>query len=418
MGGKASLLLVLGFSMIFLVFVQSNNRVTTSAVDNMSNYYYETKVNNIATAATNMAAHEVFKNNSWNAGYATTDYDGGEYQVTVAIAGSLKIVTTTANYGGYSKTITVKLKREDYSKYGNFYENMNLAIPATGDTFRGPFHVNADLITWGNPVFTGKTTMNGELKKIGPIQNPDFHKGYSEGIDKPVEFDTSGMRSYASLNGLVIKDTSGAGNAIDVEMEFQNSGKIKYRYKIEDGLNTWSSYYDEPIKTLAPNGLFFIEKGNLFVKGTVKGQATLVVSKKGKAGYGQIYQTDDLKYKTDPTVHPNSTDMLGLVAEDKIILQYNNDTKHNDIITQASMFAKNGNIGPDDALVINDGILNSWKILGGLIANDVRVTAEYDWSTGLPKNGYKFAHTYDERFKIKAPPHFPQLKYEVVSWFQ
>ncbi|MCP5061422.1 MAG: hypothetical protein GY936_03040 [Ignavibacteriae bacterium] len=148
MGGKASLLLVLGFSMIFLVFIQSNSKVTMSAVDNTSKYYYETKVNNIAIAAANMAAHEVFNNNSWNSGFGTTSFDGGEYQVSVAMAGSLKVVTTTATYEGYSKTISVKLKREDYSKYGNFYGKSNWAIPATGDTFRGPFHVNDNLKTW------------------------------------------------------------------------------------------------------------------------------------------------------------------------------------------------------------------------------------------------------------------------------
>ncbi len=417
MGGKASLLLVLGFSMIFLVFVQSNSRVTISAVDNTSNYYYETKVNNIAIAAANMAAHEVFNNNSWNSGFGTTNFDGGDYQVSVAIAGSLKVITTTANYEGYSKTITVKLKREDYSKYGNFYGKVS-AIPATGDTFRGPFHVNGDLKTWGDPVFMGKTTMKGTLKKIGPTHNPDFHKGYTEGIEKPVEFDTSGMRSFASLNGMVFKDTTGAGNAIDVEMEFKNNGKIKYRYKIDDGLNKWSHMHSEFITDVSANGLFFVEKGKVFVKGTVNGRATIVASKMGKSGYGTIYQTDDIKYNTDPTVDPTSTDMLGLVAEDKIRLQYNNDTKGHDIITQASMFAQNGNIGPDNKLVKNDGVLSSWRILGGLIAHDIRVTAKYSWVTGLPYKGYKFVHTYDERFKIKAPPHFPQLKYEVVSWFQ
>lgn len=417
MGGKASLLIVLGFSMIFLVLVQNNRKVTTSAVDNTAKYYYETKVNNIAIAAANMAAHEVFNNNSWSAGFGTTSYDGGEYQVTVAMAGSLKVVTTNATYAGYSKTITVKLKREDYSKYGNFYGNLS-AIPATGDTFRGPFHVNSDLITWGDPVFMGKTTMKGGLIKWGPTQNPDFQKGYNEGIEKPVEFDTSGMRSAASSNGLVIKDTTGAGNAIDVEIEFLNDGKVSYRSKIDDGLNNWSPTISKLINTISPNGLFFVEKGNVFVKGTVNGKATVVASSNGDDDYGAIYQTDDIKYNTDPSEDPSSTDMLGLVAEEKIRLQYNDETKRNDIITQASMFAQNGNIGPDDQLVNNDGVLSSWRILGGLIAHDMRVTANYSWTTGLPYRGYKFVHTYDERFRIKAPPHFPQLKYEVVSWFQ
>ncbi len=46
------------------------------------------------------------------------------------------------------------------------------------------------------------------------------------------------------------------------------------------------------------------------------------------------------------------------------------------------MFAYNGDVGPDDALVINDHKLKEWQILGGIIAKDVRVTAHYNccWS--------------------------------------
>ena len=81
------------------------------------------------------------------------------------------------------------------------------------------------------------------------------------------------------------------------------------------------------------------------------------------------------------------------------------------------MFAFNGDVGPDNALVTNDGILSEWQILGGIIAHDVRVTAHYN-SVG-PYEGYKFIHTYDERFLHSVPPFFPHTKnYEVVSWYE
>ncbi len=417
MGGKAAILLVLGFSTIFLVFTRNNSRVATTALQNFSDYYTETKVNNLAQSAANMAAHKVFENNSWSAGFPKTDFDGGKIETTVALAGSLKIITSTARFNGKEKTVKVKLKREDYSKYGNFYGHIS-AIPATGDTFRGPFHVNSNLITYGDPVFMGKVTMKGNLRKWGPTKNPDFQKGYEKGVDKPVDFDTTGMRTAASLNGAVIKDTTGAGHKVDVKIRLLGNGKITYKYRIFDGSPKWSKRKTVPLKTFAPNGLIFVEKGNVFIKGTLKGKLTVVASARGNSHAGNIFQTDDIKYKNDPRIDKTSDDMLGLVAENNIRLQYNNHTKHHDIITQASMFAKNGNIGPDNRLVNNDGVLSRWKILGGLIANDIRVTARYSWSTGKPYKGYQFVHTYDERFKIKSPPHFPQLKYEVVSWFE
>jgi len=417
MGGKAAILLVLGFSMIFLVFTQNNSRVSTTATQNFADYYTETKVNNMAQAAANMAAHKIFEDYTWSDGFPETAFDGGTMQVSVVTAGSLKIITSTAEYNNKIKTVEVKLKREDYSKYGNFYGHVS-AIPATGDTFRGPFHVNSDLKTFGDPVFMGKVTMKGNLIKIGPTKNPDFQKGYDKGIDKPVDFDTTRMRSFAIQNGLILKDTSGNGRKIDVEMELISNGNVKYKYRIFDGSPTWSSEITAPLTSLTPNGVVYVEHGDVFIKGVLDGRLTVVASTQHNSNGGNIYQTDDLVYKDDPTVDSHADDMLGLVAENNIRLQYNNDTKHHDIITQASMFAKNGNIGPDNALVNNDGVLSRWKILGGLIAKDIRVTAKYSWSTGKPYKGYQFVHTYDERFKIKSPPHFPQLKYEVVSWFE
>ena len=124
-----------------------------------------------------------------------------------------------------------------------------------------------------------------------------------------------------------------------------------------------------------------------------------------------------MEYNSNPKTDPNSKDVLGLVAEDNIRLQYNNETKHKDIVTQASMFALNGNIGPDNQLVGNDGKLASWKILGGLIANTTRVTAHYSGS--VPYEGYRFVHSYDNRFMTYAPPFFPNTKsLEIVSWYE
>ena len=54
MGGKAAILMVLGFSMIVMVFLQNNNRVSTTAVENLTEYFLETKAENIANAAANI----------------------------------------------------------------------------------------------------------------------------------------------------------------------------------------------------------------------------------------------------------------------------------------------------------------------------------------------------------------------------
>ncbi len=70
---------------------------------------------------------------------------------------------------------------------------MATAIPATGDIFQGPFHVNDVMKTWGSPEFFGKVTSKGGLVMYN-TKNPKFHGGYESGIDVPRPFDTTGMR--------------------------------------------------------------------------------------------------------------------------------------------------------------------------------------------------------------------------------
>ncbi|MDX1700446.1 MAG: hypothetical protein R3250_07510, partial [Melioribacteraceae bacterium] len=315
-------------------------------------------------------------------------------------------------YQGDTSITYVELQPSTFAKYGNFYDQLS-AIPATGDVFEGPFHVNDKMKTWGSPEFFGKVTSKKNLIMYGS-KDPVFHGGYESGIDVERPFDTTGMRMAGVGGGLVVKDTTGTGKAIDVEIEFKNE-KIEYRYKIDDGLNTWSP--KKNLKVSDFNGMMFCEKANVYVKGTLDGAATIVASKKGATGYGNVFQTDDIQYKDDVTKKKDSDNMLGLVAENNFRVLYNNDTKHKDILTQASIFASDGDVGPDNALRDNDGKLASWKILGGVIAHDIRATAYYN-SSG-PYKGYKYVHSYDERFLHTVPPFFPHTKnYEVVSWYE
>jgi len=458
MGGKAAMFLVLGFSLIFLVFGSNFNNLSTRSVENNTDYYVHNMAHNIAVAGANLASNKVFIDKTWDTGYEDLAYQGGIINVYITnplgsgskldvchgkgshhahtisinasaipahlahgdvlgacgapLSANMVLIYSEGIFQGDTSTVYVELQPSTFAKYGNFYDKMG-PTPATGDVFEGPFHVNDKMKTWGSPEFFGKVTSKGGLKMSG-TKDPIFHGGYESGVDVERPFDTTGMRMAGSAGGLVIKDTTGSGKKIDVEIEFKKK-KVEYRYKIDDGLNKWSSKITTKLSDF--NGMMYVEKGNVFVKGEIDGASTVVATKKGKNGCGNIYQTDDLEYKDDIKKKPGSDNMLGLVAEEDIRLQYNAQTKHKDIITQASMFAFNGDVGPDNALITNDHKLADWKILGGIIASDTRVTAHYAWWG--PYEGYRFKHTYDERFLHSVPPFFPHTKnYEVVSWYE
>ena len=414
MGGKGAILLVLGFSLLFMVAGQNFGNLSTRSVVNLTYYYIQSNAHNIALSAANMAASNIFFDKNWTAGYSNIPFSNGKMDVTVNSSGTQKTLIAVGTYEGVSDTIKVILDPSYFSKFGNFYATMT-AMPATGDTFNGPFHTNGTMYTWGTPVFWGKVTSKNSLVTMGAPPDPKFYGGYESGVDIPLEFDTTGMRFEAASSGRVFSDTAGLGRRIDVRLDFKASGNVEYRSMINnDGI--WSAPVDTPLVDLASNGIIFVEKGNIEVKGILNGKATIVASKKGLAGAGNIYQTDDIKYASDPRSNSSSQDILGMVAEDNIRIVNNANTIGQDVITQASMFAKNGNIGPDDGLV-NQPSLRSWRILGGLIAKTTRVTANYN-ATG-PTNGLKFVHDYDDRFMTMVPPSFPHTRfYEIVSWYE
>lgn len=420
MGGKASILIVLGFNLIFMMVGYNYSKMLERAIDNEVYYIDRNIAHNIAISGANMAANRLFLSKTWTTGFTNLAMFGGTLNVTVATSGLNKILTSVGVYKNETSTVRIELRPSYYSKFGNFYQTIS-AYPATGDTFNGPFHVNGTLTTYGTPVFNGKTTSKTGLNLQGSPKDPKFYGGYESGIDIPLDFDTTGMRAAAANNGKIFKDTTNSGKDINIELVFNDDATVTWKYSLNNGLNVWTAPVTVPVTTLAPNGLIYVEKGNIYTKGTVSGQVSIVSSAKGSTKSGFVYQTDDIVYKNDPRTVTGSTDILGIIAERDIRILKNADTQGQDVITMASMFSKLGNIGPEDALIDYPGFLGSWRILGGMIANNTRVTARYGTVGGVtvPKNGYMLVHTYDERFADFVPPNFPNTRlYEIVSWYE
>ncbi len=415
MGGKVSLLLVLGFSAIFALMGRNLLSFSNEASQNFYNYFSNTRSHNIAVSGANMAANKLFLDKTWTTGFDDLSIDGGSLTVTIDTFGiNKRRIYSVGSYGSVSDTVIITLEPKNFAQYGNFYDK-NGAWWATGDTLRGPFHTNDWLRAYGRPVFLGFATTKKGVKLYDENAFPEFHGGLETGIKIPLEFDTSIIRIAAFNNGKIFRDTTYSNKITDVNLELFGDGTVKYSINIDN--NGWTPDVTVPISTLAPNGVIYVEKGNVFIKGTLKGQLSIVATRKGDKKAGTIHITDDVKYNTDPRIDPASTDMLGLIAGEKVQLDF--DPSRGDIDIQASIYSQK------DGLVIEKykdypGASNM-NLLGGIIGKKLRATAKYAWngSEYYVTNGYSYVHTFDERVYNVVPPFFPNTKYfKIVSWLE
>ncbi len=136
MGGKVSLLLILGFSGIFGLMGRSLLNFSNEASENFYNYYSGTRSHNIAVSGANMAANKLFIDKTWTAGFDDISIDGGSLTVTVETFETYKRrIYSVGSYRGALDTVIVTLKPKNFAQYGNFYDK-NGAWWATGDTLK------------------------------------------------------------------------------------------------------------------------------------------------------------------------------------------------------------------------------------------------------------------------------------------
>ncbi len=414
MGGKASLFLVIGFSAIFLVMGHNFNGITIRSVNNSSEYFEQTVAHNIAVSAANFAANKLFLDQNWNAGYSNIPFQDGKYSVTVqTLSLGEKEILATGIYNIDTAVVKIILKPSSFSKFG-YYMNIfpGETFFYTGDTLSGPFHTQGQLITKGSPVFLGKTTAKKGLKMLYP-KDPKFIGGFQSGVDVPYNLDMSKMINVAHTGGYVFKD-SVSGRPLDAKLQFNADGTITYQTKLTSS-STWSTSKTVSGKTLAPNGVIFVEKGNLYVSGTVNGKYTIGAGLSSGNANGNIYLENDIVYKTNPLKDPNSKDLLGLVAANETIIEDNADNR-NDIHIDASIFNYKGGLSVENISSIPAS--GTIYIIGGLIEYQAQVTGKVDGSGNII-HGYHENIKYDQRLMLETPPYFPATqRYEIVSWYE
>ncbi|MCX6150998.1 MAG: hypothetical protein NTX22_10770 [Ignavibacteriales bacterium] len=422
MGGKASLYMVLGFSLIFMIVGYNFSSLTRRAVNNEFNYYNETMAHDITVSGANMASNQIFMDKTWDDGYSNLSFNGGTINVAVSSYAINKVkVFAIGTYGNASDTIQILLQPSSFAKFA-YYMNIfpgNLFF-YTGDTVSGPFHTQQKLSVKGRPVFYGKASAKNGLQLVNnnPKTNPEFNGGFESGIDIPLVTDFNTTKTAAQAGGAVIKNNS--GGKIDVKMTFNADGTMTFKKSTNSG-SSWSADTTVNLATFAPNGVIFVDKGNAYIQGVVNGQYTVAVDQSSGSGSGNVYLEGDITYHNPLVYNPvthlydvQGNDMLGIVASNNVQI-VDNAANRSNINIHASILSMKGGLGLTNNNMPASG---SIKLVGGLIEYQSQITGTINGS-GTLTNGYNEKIYFDQRFKDSAPPYFPTTgKLEVIAWYE
>ncbi|OGU73260.1 MAG: hypothetical protein A2V93_03060 [Ignavibacteria bacterium RBG_16_34_14] len=405
MNGKATLLVVAGFSLIFLVVGRNLGNISSRAVDNSVEYYNQTVAHELAVSSANLAANQIFFDNAWNTGFSNLDLKGGKINATVQtidVIKNIKKITSAGTYQGKTHTVEVVLAPSSFSKFAYYSTNEGGTIWWTGnDTVWGPFHTQDHLRVSNHPVFYGKTTTNKSLVyyKNKNTDHPKFYGGFEQGIGLPLPTNgLSPIEAVADDDGYKFtgKDT--------VYLTFAGDS-IKFRYQ-------WNKP-DTTVLTasLAPNGVIFAKDAVVRLKGTVKGQYTVAVSG-SSSNKGKVFLDNDIVYSQDPRVYPNSTDLLGIVAKNEILIT-ENTANNNHINIHASIYSESKGFGAQN--YNSRPVSGDINLLGGIIQNIRQAVGTFSGSTTT--HGFNKRYKYDERLMYSYPPSYPGTGiFEIVSW--
>ena len=450
MSGKALLILVVGFTMIFLVMGYFWGNLATRSVDNHVSYYKETVAHNIAVSGANLALHEILKDSSWNAGISDRDFEMGKMNVSLkdSLADTVKILTSVGSFMGVDQVVRVKLMLSTFAKYAWWIAKVSTGSPnkrlwITGDTVWGAFHSDQFLNIDGDPVFYGKVSVEGGVN-MTTGSHPQFLGGLVTGVH--VDWD---QKMKLTQQATIAQQGMDEGGTCKFENEnvwltFYDNGDVAYRTAPKNAGDD-SSLYTAPVRlpltTMAPTGIIYLDKGDIYTSGTLNGQVTVVSDQSSGTGGGNVYFVGDLVYETDPMLWdpvgkvylPNEAcdDLMGIISTNNVNIAtsvksggYDNNVKplpdgsFSDIHIDAGIMSISGGFNLIDlGKSPVDKNLGQIYLRGSMIAGKEEKVAIYN--NNVLQAGYSRHIVLDERFLVRPPLYFPYSNgYEIISWLE
>ena len=291
----------------------------------------------------------------------------------------------------------ITVQRRSFSRYAYYTNNERSAVSGgliwfgSSDRLTGPVHSNSQFNMMGTPIFDGLVTSTASSLNLAPGAAPSFNAGLQLNAPQvpmpPVADTTQAFADAAAAPGG--RRFNGA-----TTIQLVNDGTMRVT-NAAAGLN------GTQVVPLPANGMLYVQGGNVTVQGTLRGQLTIATDK-------DVRISNNVTYATDPLANPASTDLLGLVAGQNVVV---NSGTPNDLRIDASIMAFGTSFRVQDYSGPLKGILT---VVGGIIQEN-RGPVGTGNSSGVRLTGYGKNYRFDNRLSNIAPPFFPTF-YETLAW--
>ncbi len=392
MGGKASLILVMGVAYLLLIFQTQTGNISTHALDNYLDNYSKTISHQIAVSGMNIAAAKLYSNISWRGPLTNVSLNGGSFDIAFGGSGDTLIVYSIADFDGTPDTVIAYFSgTNELTKYAWYTAHENGVAWTPGDSIFGPIHTNGTLNHQNKStiVFSGKVTAGKGIKPPPKRSKTQFLGGYEVGVYNTEVVDMGDISTTAATGGF---DFVSGGDLLKII--FNADGTVDMYH------DTTLIYDDELLGNIAPNGVIYTD-GDLEVSGggnvdTPAGGITIGAN-------GTITFRDEVKYLDNPRTNPGSDDLLAFVAMDDLILD--NSSKA-DWDLQCVLMSVSGSIAATD--MNKNGTFTYY----GSLYQSVRGNAKLFQS--MNKRYY-----HDERLFDVTPPAYPGMSNLILlAWWE
>jgi hypothetical protein len=433
MGGKASLIIVLGFATIFGYINFNMTRLTTTAVENMVGYNEIAMSRNMASAGANIGlavlTYKQYPHNNRVLSakrFTSGPFAGCSYVVRID---SLSVprphlvlksasTCTTYLYRNAARTIPYVItdsvivrfdydRKYSFASFGWMSQQEGNVFFTAGDTLWGKVHSNDNIHINQNPVFWGKVTTSHNFDPKN--NNGVFKAGKQSGVAEiPFPNDLSELQSNATnlvasrTLQLYVELMPGSTSTNDGYAAISTGGFMGAGGTLVQNL---------ALSDVANNVIY--SSLDVHVKGILDGRLTIGSGDDVMIEGSTTYESYPDAYHRDPALDdPNAEalllaqnqtkDMLGLVATDNVEIP----SGKGNITIHGSIFAKDGSFTADDWNCGHaEGRIN---LIGSICQNERGAVGQTNG------NGYKKSYRFDPRFEDQFsedasmhPPAFP-----------